>query len=109
MTTFTKQEANTDFDHQAGVKKIFSDLGYSNIKIETSLANGISHYIRFEVLILNENKLFHDMDVWGDWTDIEVRISDHSSNLSKFGNSKNKMTMECLLKLRETGAISLNN
>jgi hypothetical protein len=109
MKTFQKQEANINFDHQAEVRKMFSDLGYSNVKIETSLINGISHYVRFEVLVLNENKLFHDMDVWGDYTDIEVRVSDHASNLNKFGNAKNKMTMNSLLKLRETGAISLSN
>lgn len=109
MKTFEKQPANENFNHQEGVRKLFNDLGYSNVKIETSLTNGISHYVRFEVAVLNENKLFHDMDVGGDFTDIEVRVSDHSSNLDRFGNSKNKMTMKSLLDLRDTGAISKTN
>jgi len=109
MRTFQKQEANENFNHQEGVRKLFNDLGYSNVKIETSLTNGISHYVRFEVAVLNENKLFHDMFVWDGFADIEVRISDHYSNLDRFGSSKNKMTMACLLDLRHTGAIAKTN
>lgn len=109
MKKFKKNKPNENFDHKESVIKKFSDLGYNNVKIETFLTNGISYYVSFEVLVLNEKKLFMDMDVWGEYTDIQVRISDHYSNLDKFGNSKNKMTMACLIDLRESGAISKTN
>ena len=110
MKTFNKQEANQDFNHQESIVKTFLDLGYTDVKIETFLVNGVSHYVRFDVDVLNAGKLFHEMDIWEDnTTSIEIRISDHFSNLDKFGVSKNKMTMSNLMQLRETGAISKNN
>ena len=109
MKNFEKQQSNENFNHQENVINTFKELGYTNIKVQTSLTNGISHYVRFEVAVLNANKLFMDMDVLGDFTDIEVRVSDHYSNLYKFGSSKNKMTMASLMQLRKTGAIAMNN
>lgn len=109
MEIFKKQTANENFNHQENVINKFFKMGYSNVRVTTSLLNGVSNYVTFEVKVLNKNKLFMDMDFFGDYTEIKVRISDHRSNLDRFGSSKNTMTMSCLEILRESGAIDLIN
>ena len=109
--TFEKTTYNENFDHQSEVKKIFSEMGYTNFKIETSLTNGCSHYISLNVEVLNEGKCYADMFVYENKTSIQVRISDHFSGLEKNcgGVCGNKMTLNAFKKLIQTGAIAKSN
>jgi len=86
-------------------------MGFSNIKIQTSLTNGLSQYITLTVNVLNEGKTYADMFVNNGKTTIKIRISDHDSGLEKNCNgvSGNTMTMYAFKRLIETGAIEGNN
>ena len=109
MKNFTKQEFNEDFDHQSAVKKLFADMGFSDLEINTSTTNGLSHYVKvFDFKVINEDKLYADMFVWEGHTDITVRISDHESNLDTIckGVSRNKMNLTAFKELINTGAIA---
>ena len=109
-TTFEKQEFNQDFDHQSEIIKMFSEMGYTKISIDTCFTNGLSHYVRLTVEVLNDKNCWCDMYINDDnTTDITVRISDHSSNLSRFGVVGNKMDMIHFKKLIQSGAIANNN
>lgn len=109
MKNFKKQEFNKNFDHQASVKATFAELGFYNLSIQTSLANGLSHYVSvIDFDLLDENKLYHEMFVDSGMTFITVRISDHRSNLDTIcgGVSGNQMNLAAFKKLIETGAIA---
>ena len=109
-TTFEKQEFNQDFDHQSEIINMFNEMGYTKINVDTCLTNGLSHYVRLTVEVLNAKNLWCDMYVNDDnTTDITIRISDHSSNLSRFGAVGNKMDMRHFKKLIQSGAIANNN
>jgi hypothetical protein len=109
MTTFEKDQYSADFDHQKEVREIFTQLGFSNFNIETCLTNGCSHYISLEVNVLNEMKCWSEMHVENNKSYVTVRISDHSSNLERFGCVRNKMSFNDFKKLIANGAISTNN
>lgn len=107
---FTKQDFNQDFNHSEKVKNDFLALGFTNTKVDVCLTNGCSIYVKLDVQVLNENKLYASMFVWENETDIVVRISDHNSGLDRCGGvSGNNMTMGAFLKLIETGAIESKN
>jgi hypothetical protein len=110
-TTFEKLQYNTNYDHTTPVVKMFNEMGYSNVKVTTSLANGLSHYVKLSVQVLNEGKTYAEMFIYNNITDIEVRISDHLSGLEKNcgGVCRNKMSFQAFNKLRSTGAIALVN
>lgn len=109
-TTFEKQEFNQDFDHQSEITKLFNEMGYTKFKIETCFTNGLSHYVNLNVTVLNDKNCWCDMYInENNTTDITVRISDHSSNLSRFGVVGNKMDMKHFKKLIQSGAIVNNN
>ena len=110
-TTFEKQEFNTEFDHTSNVVKMFNEMGYSNIKVETCFTNGLSIYVTLTVEVLNEGKCWMNMFVSNKRATIKVRISDHISGLEKNCNgvSGNTMTMNMFRKLINTGAIKNNN
>ena len=109
--TFEKKEFNSNFDHTTSIINMMNEMGYSSVKVETCLTNGLSHYVTLNVEVLNENKCYSDMFVFENKTFIVIRISDHSSNLEKIcgGVNGNKMTMTAFKKLIETGAIKSNN
>ena len=110
MTTqFIKTNFNEDFDHETKVVEIFEKLGFDNIKITTSTANGLSHYVSvLDFKLLDENKLYGEMFVFEGETSISVRISDHASNLDTIcgGVDGNKMNLNAFENLIKTGAIS---
>ena len=108
--TFEKQEFNTEFDYNSDITKMFNEMGYTKFNINTCFTNGLSHYVSLNVTVLNEGKCFCDMYINEDnTTDITIRISNHDSNLSRFGVVGNKMTMNNFKKLILTQAIANNN
>ena len=108
--TFEKQEFNTEFDYSSEITKMFNKMGYTKFKIETCFTNGLSHYISLNIDVINEKNCWSDMYINEDkTTDITVRISNHDSNLSRFGVVGNKMTMTNFKKLISTKAIKNNN
>lgn len=110
-TTFEKTEFNAEFDHTTPVVAMMNEMGYSNVKVETCLTNGMSHYVRLNVEVLNEGKCWNDMFIYDGKTDITIRISDHVSGLEKNcgGVCGNKMSMFAFEKLIATGAIKATN
>ena len=105
---FEKTQFNNDFDHQAEIVETFKSLGFEDIKIETSMTNGVSHYITINNLkVLNEEKLYSEMVVFEGETFINVRISDHTSNLDTICNgvSGNQMNLNAFKNLIRKGAI----
>ena len=110
MTTqqvFEKQAYNPKFDHTTPIVSKFNELGYSNIRVQTSLANGLSHYVYLSVKVLDKDKIYTDMWVMDDKVNLTIRISDHLSGLEMHcgGVSGNKMTMAAFQRLIKTGAI----
>jgi hypothetical protein len=108
---FKKQEFNSEFDHQESIVEMFNKMGFSNVRVQTSLTNGLSHYVSLTVDVLNEGKTYHEMFVMDNKTNITIRISDHKSGLEKHcgGVCGNKMTLEAFKRLIETGAIKGSN
>ena len=62
---------------------MMNEMGYSNVNVETCLTNGLSHYVRLNVEVLNEGKCFANMFIYNGKTEITIRISDHASGLEK--------------------------
>lgn len=112
MTTFTKKEFSEDFSHEESIIELFSNLGFKNIIINTSMTNGLSHYVKvIDFEVINEMKLYEEMFVFEGFTEITVRISDHKSNLDTIcgGVSGNKMNLQAFENLINIGAISPRN
>lgn len=109
--TFKKSKFNPEYDHTTPVIEMMNKMGYSNVAVETCLTNGLSHYVRLTVEVLNEGSCWADMCVYDGKTDITIRISDHLSGLEKNcgGICGNTMTMLAFKKLIETGAIKATN
>lgn len=108
---FEKQDFNPNFDYDTPIIKQFNDIGFSNVKVNTSLANGLSQYVTLTVDVLNEGKTYAEMYCENGRTTITIRISDHDSGLEKNCNgiSGNTMTMYAFKKLISTGAIKGSN
>ena len=109
MKTFEKQEANEKFNHAEGVIKMFAELGFTNVDVKTCTTNGLTHYVSIKVDVLNENKLWADMYTWNGMAFPTVRISDHSSNIDKFGCVGDVMNLNHFKMLIKNGAIKSNN
>ena len=106
---FIKTDFNKDFNYESEVIDIFLKLGFNNIEITTSKTNGLSHYISvLDFKVLDEKKLYSEMAVFEGETFINVRISDHVSNLDTIcgGVNGNKMNLNAFENLIKTGAIS---
>jgi hypothetical protein len=110
-TTFEKTVFSSEYDHTTPVVAMMNEMGYTNVKVETCLTNGLSHYVILNVEVLNEGNCWRDMFVYGGKTDITIRISDHVSGLEKNcgGVCGNKMSMFAFKKLIATGAIKATN
>ena len=108
---FKKLEYNPDFDHSAAVVKMMNEMGYSNVKVTTSLTNGLSHYVNLTVDVLDWGKCYAEMFIWEGTTSITIRISDHASGLERNcgGVCGNQMTMYAFRELIASGAIRGNN
>lgn len=111
ITTFKKLQFNTEYDHTSPVVAMMNEMGYSNVNVETCLTNGLSHYVRLNVEVLNEGKCFANMFIYNGKTEITIRISDHASGLEKncAGVSGNKMSLGAFKQLITTGAIKASN
>lgn len=96
-STFEKNPGNPDFDHQVEIKKTFKSLGFRDFKIQTCLTNGISHYVSINLDVLDEGKMPMEIFVFDGITSVQVRISDHTSNLERFGGvAGNKISFQVL-------------
>lgn len=112
VAIFEKSTFNANVDHQSNVKEIFQSLGYTDFSIKTSLTNGCSNYVSLCLKIENAGKLPYDAWTFDDTIVITVRISDHASNLERFGGwegQSNRCTLSFFKHLRDTGAIALSN
>ena len=109
--TFTKQNFNENFNHSESITSMFNEMGYSQVKVETCLTNGLSHYVRSNVDVINEGKCYYEMFTYEGKASIKVRISDHASGLERNckGVSGNTMTLSAFKHLIEQGAIKSNN
>ena len=101
--SFKKAEFNEEFNHEDKIVSLFNSLGFNDFKITTSLTNGCSHYISLCVKVLNESKCYSEMFILNGMAFIEVRVSDHSSNLTVSGD---RMTLDAFKHLLLTGAIA---
>lgn len=96
-TTFTPNPGNTDFDHQVEIKKTFENFGFKDFSIQTCLTNGISHYVSVNLDVLDEGRMPMEIFVFENVASVHVRISDHTSNLERFGGvAGNKISLQVL-------------
>jgi len=105
---FEKNVYNPNFDHDEKVRKMFSDMGFNDVKIKTVLTNGLSQYVSLKAKVLDEKKLYNDIFVFEDYpVDLIVRVSDHTSNLEKIsgGVSGNTLSFEAFKKLVDNNII----
>lgn len=106
-TTFEKNTFNEQAINEADYIKMFAELGFEAKRVEISFTNGCSAYITLNVNVLNENKMWADTFVYDGKATIQVRVSDHASNLERIcgGVSGNKMSMMAFKKLIENNVI----
>ena len=96
-TTFIANPGNQEFDHQSEIKETFKSLGFDEISIQTCLTNGISHYVSVNLDVLDEGRMPMEIFVFENIASVQVRISDHVSNLERFGGvAGNKISMMAL-------------
>ena len=91
------------------LSKMFNNVGFEPLQIQTSHTNGCSHYVTIKASVINEGMCYVDMYVdEKKETYITVRISDHLSGLEMNcgGVCRNKMTFQAFEKLITTGAIA---
>lgn len=90
------------------ISKMFNEVGFEPLSIQTSTTNGLSHYVTVLANVVDEGKCYADMYVNPEETVyITVRISDHPSGLEMNCNGvcRNKMTFAAFSHLIKTGAI----
>ena len=106
-STFEKQNFNEQAINEADYVKMFAELGFEAKKVEISFTNGCSAYITLNVNVLNEGKMWADTFVYEGKATIQVRVSDHASNLERIcgGVSGNKMSMVVFKTLIENKVI----
>ena len=105
--TFEKQNFNERAINEADYVKMFAELGFEAKRVEISFTNGCSAYVTLNVNVLNEGKMWADVFVYEGKSTIQVRVSDHASNLERIcgGVSGNKMSMVAFKKLIENNVI----
>ena len=106
-TTFEKQNFNEQAINETDYVKMFAELGFEAKRVEISFTNGCSAYVTLNVNVLNEGKMLADVFVYEGKATIQVRLSDHDSNLERIcgGVCGNKMSMEAFRKLIENNVI----
>ena len=106
-TTFEKQNFNEKVIKEADYVKMFAEIGFEAKKVDISFTNGCSAYITLNVKVLNEGKMFAEVFVYEGKATIQVRVSDHSSNLEKScgGVCGNKMSIVAFKQLVENNII----
>lgn len=105
--TFNKQNFNESAVSKEDYIVKFNSLGFNPTKVEICLTNGFSAYISLNVEVLNENKMYADVFVYEGKASIQVRVSDHTSNLEKIcgGVSGNKISFNAFKSLVENKVI----
>ena len=100
-TTFEKQKFNERVINKAYFVEMFAELGFEAKRVEISFTNGCSAYITLNVNVLDESKMWADVFVYEGQATIQVRVSDHDSNLEKIcgGVSRNKISMTAFKEL----------
>lgn len=110
-TTFEKRDFNQSVISNEDYVKMFAELGFTATRVDISFTNGCSAYISLNVNVLNERKMYADTFVYEGNASIQVRVSDHASNLERIcgGVSGNKMSFAAFKRLVENNVISDNN
>jgi hypothetical protein len=105
--TFEKQNINSEMVNENQYIQMFANMGFEAKKVDISFTNGCSAYVSLNVKVLNENKMWAETFVYEGKATIQVRVSDHASNLEKIccGVSGNKMSMVAFKKLIENNVI----
>lgn len=108
MATFEKANFNENVINENDYIKMFSELGFEAKKVEISFTNGCSAYISLNVKVLNEDNMYADVFVYDGKASIQVRVSDHDSNLERIcgGVSGNKMSMNAFKHLLNNNVIA---
>ena len=105
--TFTKQEFNESAISEQDYISKFNALGFNPTKVEICFTNGCSAYVSLNVEVLNEGKMYADVFVYEGKAYLQVRVSDHLSNLERIcgGVSGNKISFDAFKSLAENGVI----
>ena len=104
--TFTKNDINTDFYNEQYYTDMFNSFGFNPSSINICFTNGVSAYVSINCKVLKSGKLPYDAFIWEDMVSLTVRVSDHSSNLERFGGADgNKISMSWFEKLVNLEAI----
>ena len=105
--TFQKKEFNEEVISKESYISMFAELGFEVKRVEISFANGCSAYVTLNINVLNEGKMYADVFVYEGKSTIQVRVSDHVSNLERIcgGVSGNKMSMVAFKNLIENNVI----
>lgn len=106
--TFKKREYNRDVIDRTSYIDMFKNIGFIPKKVDLCFTNGLSAYISLEVNVINEDKMWADVFILDGVASIQVRVSDHDSNLEKIcgGVCGNKMSLEAFNVLVENNVIS---
>ena len=105
--TFEKQNFNEQAINKAYYVEMFAELGFEAQRVEISFKNGCSVYITLYVNVLDEGKMWPEVFIYEGQAIIQVRVSDHSSNLERIcgGICRNKMSMAAFKDLIENNVI----
>lgn len=96
-STFIANPGSQEFDHQLEIREKFESLGFEDFKIQTCLTNGISHYVSINLDVIDEGKMPMEVFIFDGIASVQVRISDHTSNLERFGGvAGNKISFQFL-------------
>lgn len=106
--TFQKQEFNEELISKESYISMFAEIGFDAKRVDISFTNGCSAYITLNVNVLNENKMYAETFVYDGKATIQIRVSDHTSNLEKIcgGVSGNKISFAAFKELIKNNVIS---
>ena len=106
--TFLKATFNQKSVSEQDYINMFSEMGFEAKNVNISFTNGLSAYISLNVNVLDANKMYSEVFVYENKASIQVRISDHLSNLEMIcgGVSNNKMSFEAFKSLVNNKVIS---
>jgi len=110
-TVFEKQNFNEAMVSEADYIKMFAELGFNAQKVQISFTNGCSAYITVYAKVLDLKAMYYDTFVYEGICTLQVRVSDHSSNLERIcgGVDGNRLSMQAFKTLVEKGVIKDNS
>lgn len=108
---FEKQKFNEAMVSESEYIEMFAQLGFNAQKVQISFTNGCSAYITVYAKVLNAGKMYYDTFVYDGVCTLQVRVSDHSSNLERIcgGVAGNTLSFEAFKSLVEKGVIKDNS